>query len=252
MSKRWMFGLVALVVGCAAPTNSSEDEPADEIAVASEDALHASSSTRASLLSSRALFGGTRAVLGLRVRKASGAPVTSFEIEHTKPVHLIIVSHDLSYFTHVHPTAAGQGRFRIDWTPHSVEDDYTIYAQYRPTGAPELITSRFSAHAPATAMKAPVPVTEATAPVVSGNSKLSFVGESPIPSGPTTVKLQVTNAANGQPADLGTFLGARSRHRRQGGGVSGPSLPPRSRCSVDGARRKRLDGKSLEPRRRLR
>ncbi len=49
------------------------------------------------------LRGGSSAQLAFKVTDSHGKTVTDFEVEHTKLFHLIIVSRDLSYFTHIHP-----------------------------------------------------------------------------------------------------------------------------------------------------
>lgn len=209
---KWFVILLTFgATACAAPTDESDDLEGGEEIGTSEDGFHTVSGTRVSAYALGGLEGGARTTLELRVRDRFGRPVTSFEDEHTKKLHLVIVSHDLSYFTHVHPSYVGGGKFRIDWTPPAFDDQYALYVQYKPTGAPELITTSFKAHVPALTMKFPVPITADTAPVTSGKSKLTFQAPANgVPVGATTVKFQVTNTSTGQAADLGTFLGARA------------------------------------------
>ena len=55
---------------------------------------------------------------------ANGAPVTAFEPDHEKPMHLIVVSEDLSSFAHVHPgLAASTGVFTLDANAPSDDPD---------------------------------------------------------------------------------------------------------------------------------
>lgn len=209
--KWWFIVLAAGATACTAPSTESDDVEGGEEIGATEDGFHTVSGTRVSAYAFGGLEGGARTTLELRVRDSSGRPITSFEDDHTKKLHLVIVSHDLSYFTHVHPSYVGAGKFRIDWTPPAFDDQYALYVQYKPSGAPELITTSFKAHVPALTMKFPVPVTEETAPVTSGKSKLTFQAPpNGIAVGASTVKFKVTNTSTGQPADLGTFLGARA------------------------------------------
>lgn len=42
-----------------------------------------------------------------------GEPMEHFEVNHEKLLHLIVVSKDLSYFTHIHPEYKGDGVFEI-------------------------------------------------------------------------------------------------------------------------------------------
>lgn len=204
--------LSALSAACAAPiSDADEGAGGEEISETSESGFHGAAAPRVSAYALRAIRGGERTTLEFRVRDSAGYPITQFAEEHTKLFHLIIVSRDLSYFTHAHPAYVGGGKFRIDWTPAMPEDDYAIYAQLRPRAASELSTVRFGVHVPSTVMKASLPVTESTSPVTSGTSKLSVVTHAGGYSvGDDTVHFAVTDTRNGQPAQLGTFLGARA------------------------------------------
>lgn len=207
----WAGILAVLAIGCGAPVEPTDDGEGEAISETAEDAFHSASGLRVSAYALRPVRGGERTTLEFRVRDAAGNPIAQFVEEHTKLFHLIVVSRDLGYFTHVHPTYAGQGRFRIDWTPAMPEDDYVMYAQLRPQGASELSTLRFGVHVPSTVMKASVPVTESTKPVTSGTSRLSLVAHTGgFAVGDNMVHFNVTDTRSGAPADLGTFLGARA------------------------------------------
>lgn len=52
--------------------------------------------------------------VAFRILDAAGEPVTRFDVEHTKQVHLIVVSRDLARFHHVHPRVTGDGTWRAD------------------------------------------------------------------------------------------------------------------------------------------
>ena len=55
---------------------------------------------------------------------ANGTPVTTFESDHEKPMHLIVVSEDLSSFAHVHPGyAPSTGVFTLDANSPSADPD---------------------------------------------------------------------------------------------------------------------------------
>lgn len=210
---KWGFiVLSAFATACTGPVGDAEEtDGAEEISETSESGFHSTAAPRVSAYALRAIRGGERTTLEFRVRDSAGYPITQFAEEHTKLFHLIIVSRDLSYFTHVHPAYVGGGKFRIDWTPAMPEDDYAIYAQLRPQAASELSTVRFGVHVPSTVMKASLPVTESTSPVTSGTSKLSVVAHAGgYAVGDNTVHFAVTDTRNGQPAQLGTFLGARA------------------------------------------
>ena len=71
--------------------------------------------------------------LFLTLRRSDGLPVTSLDVVHTKRLHLIIVSPDLSFFDHVHPELQSDGSLMLDYVfPHGGE--YILYADCTPTG----------------------------------------------------------------------------------------------------------------------
>ncbi len=72
------------------------------------------------------------------------------DIVHDKKIHLIVVSNDLSFFDHVHPIYEASGDYKIDvsntagvmsaglgnaTTQFPNGGDFTLYADYMPTGA---------------------------------------------------------------------------------------------------------------------
>ncbi|WP_218082811.1 hypothetical protein [Anthocerotibacter panamensis] len=67
----------------------------------------------------------------LQVRSAKGKPVERFAVVHEKLMHLIVVSNDLSYFSHIHPTYQGKGIFKVTTSLPSA-GRYTAFADYTP------------------------------------------------------------------------------------------------------------------------
>lgn len=65
------------------------------------------------------------------------SPQLIFATPYEKPMHLIIISEDLRYFSHVHPEAVGlDGTYKIQSNfPHS--GDYRMYLDFQPLGAIE-------------------------------------------------------------------------------------------------------------------
>ena len=62
----------------------------------------------------------------------SGQVVRDFEIVHEKRLHFLIVSQDMTYFEHQHPTLDADGRFRIAWAfPRAGR--YLLFADFTPT-----------------------------------------------------------------------------------------------------------------------
>jgi len=95
--------------------------------------------------------------LTIAISDTDGNPVHEFERSHEKLLHLIIVDHDLSYFSHIHPEFQGDGTFTIDTTfPRGGE--YKAFADFVPSGGSNTTLSEWvkvdgeeGKHAPITA-----------------------------------------------------------------------------------------------------
>ena len=71
--------------------------------------------------------------ISIFIKDKSNKPINSFETVHTKKMHMIIVSKDLSYFSHIHPKYTGNGEFDIT-TTFPAGGDYQIITDFLPTG----------------------------------------------------------------------------------------------------------------------
>lgn len=72
----------------------------------------------------------TTLVFAIR-EQGKSAIVNKFQLVHEKYFHLIIVSDDLSWFSHEHPQMARDGRFYLKWTfPHAGR--YWLYSDFTP------------------------------------------------------------------------------------------------------------------------
>ena len=63
---------------------------------------------------------------------SNGGPVTSLTIEHERPVHLYVVSADLSWFNHLHPVQQGESLVVTATLPRA--GTYHVFADYTPSG----------------------------------------------------------------------------------------------------------------------
>jgi hypothetical protein len=69
----------------------------------------------------------------------TGAQVKNYEIVHEKPIHLFILSSDLEYFSHEHPTMVPGGIFRHHTTLPK-PGIYKVFADFYPlNGTPQLV-----------------------------------------------------------------------------------------------------------------
>ena len=62
-----------------------------------------------------------------------GKPVTAFDVEHEKKLHLIVVRRDTSGFQHVHPEMAPDGTWSVPLTLPAA-GSYRAFADFAPTG----------------------------------------------------------------------------------------------------------------------
>ena len=56
------------------------------------------------------------------------------DVEHTKKIHLIAVSEDLSWFDHIHPEIGADGAYTVK-EKFPTAGKYTLFADYKPSGA---------------------------------------------------------------------------------------------------------------------
>ncbi|MFG1948284.1 hypothetical protein [Nonomuraea sp. NPDC048826] len=66
-----------------------------------------------------------------------GKPVTAYDVEHDKKLHLIVASRDLNSFQHLHPKMADDGTWRTELKLKEA-GPYRAFADFKPTGADKL------------------------------------------------------------------------------------------------------------------
>lgn len=76
---------------------------------------------------------GQKVRLQFTPRCADGSVVSALDVVHTKKLHLIIVSRDLSIFDHVHPEPQPDGSLVLDYV-FSEPGEYVLYADCTPSG----------------------------------------------------------------------------------------------------------------------
>ena len=76
---------------------------------------------------------GTTDTFSFQVTGPDGAPVTAFEVEHDKRMHLIVVRRDTTGFQHVHPEMAPDGTWSVPLAV-AAAGSYRAFADFAPTG----------------------------------------------------------------------------------------------------------------------
>jgi len=114
-------------------------------------------------LETPALTANGTATLKFAVRGKDGTPVTSYQVEHEKELHLIVASRDLTEYRHLHPVRAADGTWS---TPLTLREagSYRVFADFTPTGGGRNLTlgSDLTVAGAYEARKAPAPVREVT------------------------------------------------------------------------------------------
>ena len=130
-----------------------------------------------------------------------GGPVTEYDVEHEKALHLIAVRRDFQGYQHVHPTMGPDGVWStgLDLTPGS----WRVYADFKATGA-EALTLGTDLAVPGNHQPAPAGTESRTASV--GDYEVILDGD--LEAG-TDSRLTLTVTKSGRPVtDLDPYLGA--------------------------------------------
>ena len=67
-------------------------------------------------------------------KKDNDKEPVALDVEHTKKIHLIVVSEDLSWFNHIHPELNADGSYSVK-EKFPFAGKYTLFADYKPSGA---------------------------------------------------------------------------------------------------------------------
>jgi heavy metal-binding protein len=157
---------------------------------------------------------GETATLRLRVlHPGSGEPIRRFEVVHERPYHLFVISQDMEFFQHIHPTEQPDGVWSIDVTLPKA-GYYKVLSDFMPGGgaaqflARPLVTGGYtgdlagdSAHlVPDTVLKKTVDDITATISYDPAKFIVGLYGH---------LNFHLTDTASGRPiTDLQTYLGA--------------------------------------------
>ncbi|MFD7450441.1 hypothetical protein [Kitasatospora sp. NPDC059827] len=107
---------------------------------------------------------GSPTDLRFRILGADGKPVTAYQQQHEKELHLIVAPRDLSTFQHLHPVLAADGTWSAP-TAVPAAGEYRVFADFTPAGASEGLTLGADLHAAGDLRPAPLPDTGRTATV---------------------------------------------------------------------------------------
>jgi hypothetical protein len=146
------------------------------------------------------------------LRPGSAEIVRNFEIVHTKPFHLFVVSQDMEFFEHIHPVMRADGTWTIDTTLPR-EGYYQVLCDFMPSGgsgqfltAP-LVTAHYAGDLTADSAHL---VPDRTFRRAAGNltATLAFNPALPVACQYVHLNFNLSDTASGRPVtDLQTYLG---------------------------------------------
>lgn len=140
--------------------------------------------------------------LSLTITGPDGQPVTDFELEHEKELHLIAVRADGQHFRHVHPKMDGDGTWSIQWQ-WDAPGSYRVFADFVPAETGDGTT--LSTSAQVAGDYDPVP-TEPVATVTVDGYEVRVAGE--LVAGESTELTVTVSRDDGPVTELEPYLGA--------------------------------------------
>lgn len=145
---------------------------------------------------------GTAGELSFTVTSPDGGPVTDFELEHEKELHLIAVRADGQHFQHVHPQMTDNGTWTIPWQWEAA-GTYRVVADFVPADTGEGLT--LSTSVQVAGDFDPVPTQPAATTTVDG---FDVTVEGDLVAG-SAAELTMTVTRDGEPVtELEPYLGA--------------------------------------------
>ena len=218
-----VFG-AAVGVGAAVAPAATPAAPAAAAAPHGEEHTGAGATTAASLvgaatvpgglmvsqdgytlaLADRSLPAGPQVPLRFAILGPDGAPVTRYDTEHDKDLHLIVVRRDQAHFQHVHPVLGDDGTWAVP-VDLSAAGEYRVFADFTPTGHDGGLTLGADLAVPGAYQPVPLPAPTPSAAVVDGYA-VTLAGDL-VPG--RSSELTLTVSRDGVPVtDLQPYLAA--------------------------------------------
>ena len=145
---------------------------------------------------------GRRTELAFTVEDDGGAPVTDFELEHERRLHLIVVRRDMQGFQHLHPRMDDDGRWS---TPITLDKGgpYRVFADFKRDGRNRTLAE--DVEVPGRYDEQTYPNSWDTARTDTG---YDVVMESGAASAGDEAELEFTASRDGDPVEVEPYLGA--------------------------------------------
>ena len=151
---------------------------------------------------------GEPATLSFTVKNSKGQTVPDLAIVHEKPMHLLIVSEDLSEFYHIHPELQPDGSYQVTHTfPYG--NKYKLYADFTPPDAMQTV-ARHDLLVTGSACSHISLIEDSKFVKTKDGLRVEMTSDKPLRAGEEVrLNFTATDAKSGNPAtDLQPYLGA--------------------------------------------
>ncbi|HEY9849146.1 MAG TPA: hypothetical protein V6D28_06790 [Leptolyngbyaceae cyanobacterium] len=98
-----------------------------------------SSQAQAQLTAPGNITPNTAVTLAIDIRDSDGKAIANFDAFQEKLMHLIVVSDNFQFFSHLHPNYKGNGRFEVE-ARFPQPGNYTLFSDYKPAGTTEQVS----------------------------------------------------------------------------------------------------------------
>jgi hypothetical protein len=141
--------------------------------------------------------------LRFRIVDESGAPVTAFDLTHTKRMHVLVVRRDLTGFQHLHPALGADGTWTV---PARLPEPgtYRVFADFSHRGEAVTLADDLRVDGDADLAALPEPATRALSQ--PGAFEVDLDAGDPHAGEPARLRFAVSRG--GRPATLQPYLGA--------------------------------------------
>jgi hypothetical protein len=140
--------------------------------------------------------------LAFRIVARDGQTMRTFDVEHTKRMHFIVVRRDMTGFQHLHPTAQPDGTWTV---PMTLPDagSYRVFADFSVNGKPHTLADDVTVDGTVRSRELPAAVTDVDVDGlrVSLTEGASHAGQES--------ELGFTVTRNGRPVSVQDYLGAK-------------------------------------------
>ena len=147
---------------------------------------------------------GPRTTYEFSIVDPDGEPLTDFDIEHERKMHLIVVRRDFAGFQHVHPELGADGTWRVELDT-SLPGTYRVIADFT-SGDGEAMTLATDLSVPGAFEPRPLPMPEST---VDAGDGYEVRIDSAEPDAGAATRVAFTVSRNGKAVDgVQPYLGA--------------------------------------------